>query len=238
MYQETASDLNKKFGESWCLFNKRVIYAHTFGYNNNDVLYVKVSIKKTTTAPSDPLSIRLFSGTVEIKPEDSIQPIPLEMGIFYNIPLSLQQGGSGYLTSEAWRLTRVPRRVTTQGFCYNTISLRPLIGSFIPAQLDRLPDCILNTALLDALYHGTPYVSYQEALKRLPRVRSCALSPRFAVCLNNENSSKHLLASVCGFVGECDENHIKVYHGGTLQEVRDFLQQYNLTNIQLIDATT
>ena len=218
-YHETAEDLNKKFGGTYCLLNGELITCHKIMEATDNpavIIYQNSDKSKKVSQP--------------VKPEQ-LEPINIKSG-FYNIY------NDGY-ADHARVFYKNAYRGTWNGYNSHTVSLKSYIGELLYEHgLSLRHFSITFETIQILLAHRWP--KFEECFDQLgANSISAAPSLQFAVCLNPTRSPDHLLCSASGgFIGTIDRitRTITVRHKGSHQEVIDFVTRNNIKYRVILDA--
>ena len=204
MYNESADDLSRKYGNSYVLWNGEVQYCSEFRYNNKDVIVV------------------IFSDIEEQVYDPRALSVPsVEFGFF-----NYSKAPTGF--PKCWSHSRRPKRQWHRGICdANTHLESPwermlnLLGKQnIALRVDKV---VVNNMV-------TPvFPKIAEALEELERVKCVAISTQYAVCLHPQHATRALLTTPFSFIGEVvSPREWIVKHHVMLQEIVDFSNRNNL----------
>lgn len=208
-YKETADDLNKKYHNTWILYDGKPSFIHHFQPTDRGV-----AAGLTTLGPKG----GTLESAVVIDP-NKIDVIPVNTSFINNAPLS---GTGGAIP--AIFLSRKPKRQWRRGLCADNTqikcpvsSLFSILGRNIPSWAGNIDGTLIRNLI------NASYPTLAQACASVPEKLAVAISPMFCVCISNVSLERFLLTSTFGFIGECTANHIWVHHQPARQEVLDFV---------------
>lgn len=221
-YQETAEDLGKKYHHTFVLYDGKAVFISAFQLVGKEILANIAENEGTKPQPQiiDPTKIEplifdsMFVNNSKLKEETAKKMVPATL------------------------FTRNPRRQWRRGLtdenCRLSCPLAPLYRGFGKRLYNW--DGRLSFQLIRHLQKPV-YPSLQKALSDLESWQALAISPMFAVTLSSISSTRQLLASTFGFIGEVQNDTIFVHHRPALQEVRDYVNRTRQSiNVELVNA--
>ncbi len=221
-YQETASDLERKWLHSHCWYGNDLVYVGSF---------------VSAESPNDPISgtFTRADGTSQVYHElepSLFAPVIFPNGL-YNVPLELQQDIDPRYRTGCWKYSRNPRRSPMRGITRETHRWTCMGQRFIPNEMFlhwsfNLLDVVINPK----------YVNYHQVFEAVKTSKIVAIARGWAVGLSPQKATdgRHLFMSMYGFCGWAYPDQLVIHHRGSHQEALDFVQRSRL-NIPVIYAT-
>ena len=211
MYQETASDLERKWVGSYCRYGSEMVYLESIATLSNGTISGVFS--RSTGSGVSPIDPTLFA------------PIDFPNGL-YNVPFEIQA-----VTVEerwqtgCWRYHRNPKRSPMRGVTRSTHCWRDLGERLFNHDLGLHWSFDLLNAVLNPVY-----VNYHQAFEEAKTKKTVAVDRGWAISLSptKDTDGRHLFASMYGFCGWAYPDRIVIKHRGSYQEALDFVQRSRL----------
>lgn len=213
MYVETAEDLNRKYSSTYALLKEKLVFFYEFTLLENHLINARYTSEKDeqceTIDPEDIKSLSfdsMFINNIEFKkPEKKIMRIAAVL------------------------FKRKALRQWRRGINSDTVSitcpLTPLYRAFGNERKLRMSvDLDLSFNLITRL-RNPQYPTFDQAIDLCQTYQAVAVSPMFAICLNNTSNEKYLLTSKYGFIGEVIPGHAWIYHAPSQQEFSDYIMR-------------
>lgn len=216
-YQETADDLNRKYHQTWILYDGKPSYIHHFQPSERGIVanLMVPNSKGVATESATEIS--------DVINPNKIDVISVSTSFINNAPLTNSRE-----VIPAIFISRKPKRQWRRGLCSDNTQIKcpvgglfAIVGRNIPLWAGHIDATLIRNLLTPS------YPTLAEACAFVSEKLAIAISPMFCVCISNVSHNKYLLMSTFGFIGECTADHIWVHHQPARQEVQDFVVRTN-----------
>lgn len=221
MYVETSDDLNRKYQNTWLRYRGSLILVHAImdelDKDGQHIKYLSYYASPDAPRAYEPLEVEKIE---VLAPESMFVPVPPQDKINWG----------------AVRLTRVPKRQWRRSLCRESwTGNNPFADAARMWNIDiqRIGNVAVNGLhwQMALAVHNAKYPAWIEALARLEKQPSVALSPQLALMWHPADPKWHLLWTQAGIVGRvsADGLNITVEHHVYGQEIQDFVNRQNIS---------
>ena len=224
-YRETAADLQRKWLETFCLYDGEICYVHSFGESPDSRQIVGVLGNSNTEAKELFVLAELF------------QPLDIPNG-FYNLPMECQGRVTKQIRISGWGLKRNPRRSATRGLTHQTFFWKNLCSEFLPNFKGGYSHPEWGFDVLKPILKPT-YPNYHRARESIKETRFVALNRHWGIgvpLIMPPDPEALLFANTAGFCGWAYPDKLVIKHRGSYQEAMDFVRRANLNLAVYYDA--
>lgn len=220
-FVETADDLNKKYGNTYCLYAGQLVYVTAFA-GHGDGLQCSMSYpKKEKPKEGSATSV------VNVHPKDFASITIDEM--FINNIDKWKASKDGETTCPLVHFARNPRRQWKRGLTAENTKLSCPLNTLYASCGEKLNNGYnrLDFPMIERL-RAPQYPSWAFAFHNVKEYQALALSKMFALMVSNQSTTKYLICSPFGFVAEAVPDRIFVKHPPAMQELTDFVRRNEL----------
>lgn len=214
MYVENADDLNRKYGQSFALFDGKIAFIDSFGQASDTVVRTYFHYK----GDSKNQAIDLDADKIPI------EPIYFDAKFINAYPLGQKsRNGNGYSIAGVL-VRRKADRQWRRGLCNANTSIYSPVGVLYSLMGHGNTAHHLSFDAVEQLVSSV-YPSFNEAIEYCDKHVCVSFDPMYCVMLSSISPDKYLLASQHGFIGEARKGHVWLMHEQSQQEFKDFIRR-------------